>query len=142
REQSRVAASSGAVAAYVWDYAAGMSLLRYFWKVARSISPSAAALDEAVRFPKANPRGLERLFEAAGMDPLETTSLEVEAVFAGFTEVWAPFERGQGAAPSFVAGLDELSRQSLRSGLEAALPTADDGSIHLSARAWAIRARP
>ncbi len=49
-EQSRVVAPSGTIAAYVWDYAEGMRLLRHFWDVARRVVPSAVALDEAVRF--------------------------------------------------------------------------------------------
>jgi SAM-dependent methyltransferase len=141
REQSRVVAPSGIIAAYVWDYAEGMRLLRHFWDVARRVAPSAVALDEAVRFPDANPRGLERLFAAAGLDPLETTALDIETSFRDLDELWLPFTSGQGPAPGFVASLDEVERASLRDALAAVVPVAADGSISLATRAWAIRAR-
>ena len=141
REAARVVAPSGTVAVYVWDYAKGMRLLRYFWDAARRVVPSAVALDEAVRFPNANLAGLERLFEAAGLDPLATTTLEAEGSFRDFDELWAPFRSGQGPAPGFVAGLDDAERAALRDGFAAALPVEPDGSIRLAARAWAIQAR-
>lgn len=141
REQSRVVASPGTIAAYVWDYADGMRLLRHFWDAARRVVPSAVALDEAVRFPNASLAGLERLFDAAGLDPVDTTALETEATFRDFDELWAPFMSGQGPAPGFVASLDEDERAALRQGFAAVVPTGPDGSVRLSARAWAIRAR-
>ena len=141
REQARVVAASGTVAAYVWDCAGGMRLLRHFWDAARRVAPTAVALDEAVRFRDANPRGLERLFESAGLDPQDVTSLEVEGSFRDFDELWSPFTSGQGPAPGFVAGLDESARAQLRDGFAKMLPIASDGSIRLGARAWAIRAR-
>jgi SAM-dependent methyltransferase len=141
REQSRVVAPAGTIAAYVWDYADGMRLLRTFWDVARRIAYSAVALDEAVRFPGTNPSGLERLFDAAGLDPLATTSLHAEMRFHDFDELWTPFLSGQGPAPGFVARLDAADRDALRDGLAAALPVESDGSILLTARAWAICAR-
>ena len=141
REQSRVVAPSGTVAAYVWDYAQGMRLLRHFWDVAQQITPSAVALDEAVRFPDANPGGLVGLFEAAGLGLAATTGFEVEASFCDFDELWAPFLTGQGPAPGFVARLDESEQALFKEGLAEAIPLDADGSIHLLARAWAIRAR-
>jgi SAM-dependent methyltransferase len=142
REQARVVDASGIVAAYVWDYAHGLGPLRHFWDAARRVTPSAVALDEVVRFPATAPAGLERLFEAAGLDPLGVTSFDVEIACADFDDFWMPLERGQWSAPRFLAGLDDAERGALRVGLRAALPVADDGSISLSARAWAIRARP
>ena len=139
-EQSRVVAQSGTIAAYVWDYAEGMRLLRHFWDVARQVAPSAVALDEAVRFADANPRGLERMFEAAGLGPVATTSLETESTFRDFDELWISFLSRQGPAPGFVATLDDTDRASLRDRLAAILPVSSDGSIRLAARAWAIRA--
>jgi SAM-dependent methyltransferase len=141
REQARVVAPRGVVAAYVWDYAEGMRLLRHFWAAARSVSPTAAALDEAVRFAGANPRDLGRAFEAAGLDLLGVRAIEVTAVFRDFDELWAPFLRGQGPAPRFVAGLDPAEVEALRARLAAAVPVLPDGSIGLTARAWAIAAR-
>ena len=52
---ARSAAPQGTVAAYVWDYADGMQMLRYFWDAAVALDPSAASLDEGRRFPRAGP---------------------------------------------------------------------------------------
>jgi ubiquinone/menaquinone biosynthesis C-methylase UbiE len=141
REQSRVLAPHGVVAAYVWDYAEGMRLLRSFWDVARGIKPSAAAIDEASRSLGARPRNLVRTFVAAGLDPIESRTFEVMRQFRDFTELWTPFLSGQGAAPGFVAGLTTDELEALRAGLLAALPVEPDGTIRLPARAWAVRAR-
>jgi len=43
--------AGGTVAAYVWDYAAGMQLLCRFWDVAVTLDPAAGELDEGRRFP-------------------------------------------------------------------------------------------
>ena len=47
REMARVTRPGGVVAACVWDYAGGMTLLRAFWDAAREIgAPGAADADE------------------------------------------------------------------------------------------------
>src|SRR5262245_56634080 len=38
----------GTIAAYVWDYAEGMQLMRVFWDVAVALDPAAQPLDEGV----------------------------------------------------------------------------------------------
>jgi SAM-dependent methyltransferase len=50
-EMARVCIPGGCIAAYVWDYAGKMELMRHFWDVATAVDPSAAALDEGTRFP-------------------------------------------------------------------------------------------
>lgn len=141
REQSRVVSSWGTVAAYVWDYAAGMRLLRHFWDAARATVPSAVAFDEAVRFRGASPDALMRSFEAAGLDAIETVAIEVEGSYRTFAELWTPFLSGQGPAPGFVAGLDVPTRAALQAAFEERLPVGSDGRITLTARAWAARGR-
>ncbi|MEN8239914.1 MAG: methyltransferase domain-containing protein, partial [Actinomycetota bacterium] len=69
-EMRRVAAG-GRVALYVWDYAEGMELIRYFWDVAIALDPGAADLDEAVRFPLCEPEPMVQLFQEAGLDQIE-----------------------------------------------------------------------
>jgi hypothetical protein len=52
-----------------------------------------------------------------------------------------PFLSAQAPAPSYVASLDDAGRTALREALRSRLPTEDDGSIRLTARAWAVRGR-
>ena len=65
-EAQRVTRPGGTVAGYVWDYADGMELLRQFWDAAVALDPSAAGVDEGIRFPAAAPGPLAAAFTAAG----------------------------------------------------------------------------
>jgi SAM-dependent methyltransferase len=138
-EQRRV--SRGTVAAYVWDYAERMEVIRFFWDAARELSEDAAALDEAVRFPLAQEHALRRLFAEAGLAENETRAIEVRTVFSDFDDLWSPFLGGQGPAPAYAAALDPQARDALRERLRARLDVAEDGTIELVARAWAVKAR-
>lgn len=61
-EMARVTAKGGTIAAYVWDYAGKVELMRYFWAAAVELDPDAAKLDEGVRFPLCCPEALQELF--------------------------------------------------------------------------------
>ncbi|MFI7408409.1 class I SAM-dependent methyltransferase [Streptomyces sp. NPDC049627] len=139
RELARVVRPGGLVAAYVWDYGDGMGFLRRFWDAATAVDPDAAALDEGRRFPDCRPEPLHRLWTGAGLTAVSTTAIEVPTVFTGFADLWNPFLSGQGPAPGYVASLTPTTRNRLRDTLHAILPTAPDGSIPLTARAWAVR---
>ena len=138
-EMVRVARPGGTVAAYVWDYAGAMQLIRRFWDAAVALDPNARDLDEGRRFPLCRPEALERLFSDSGLASVAVRPIDVPTVFRDFDDYWSPFLGGQGPAPSYVASLDEDRRVALRERLRAALPADDDGSIHLIARAWAVR---
>jgi SAM-dependent methyltransferase len=137
-EMARVARPGAAVAAYVWDYADGMQLLRQFWDAAVALDASAATLDEARRFPLCRPAALEDLWHRAGLRSVTSRALEVPTHFRDFDDFWTPFLGGQGPAPSYMMSLDPSRRRRLRERLRAALPTASDGAITLTARAWAV----
>jgi SAM-dependent methyltransferase len=137
-EIRRAARPGGTIGAYVWDYGAGgITLLRAFWDAAVDLDPAAAALDEAVRFPLCR----EGALAAAFGDGVEARDVTVPTVFADFDDYWTPFLGGQGPAPSYLAGLPEDHRAALRESLRARLPVAADGTIPLTARAWAVRGR-
>ncbi len=138
-EFARVATSGGVVAAYVWDYAEGMALMRYFWDVATTLDSAAAELDEGRRFPLCRPEPFGRLWADAGLDGVTVRAVEVPTVFADFDDYWTPFLGGQGPAPGYVMSLTEEHRRALRDLLRARLPAAPDGSIRLTAKAWAVR---
>jgi SAM-dependent methyltransferase len=138
-EFARVAMSGGVVAAYVWDYAEGMAMMRYFWDAATTVDPVAAELDESRRFPLCQPEPLARLWTDAGVDKVTVTAIDVPTVFADFDDYWRPFLGGQGPAPGYVMSLTEEHRRDLRDLLRVRLPTGPDGSIPLTARAWAVR---
>lgn len=135
----RVAAPGAVVAAYVWDYAEGMELMRHFWWAAAQVDPAGAGLDEGTRFPLCRPEPLSHLWPAAGLSDVVVRSIDIPTVFATFDDYWRPFLGGQGAAPGYLTTLSRPRQEAIRDVLRARLPVAADGSIALTARAWAVR---
>jgi SAM-dependent methyltransferase len=135
-----VSRGDGVVAAYVWDYADGMQLMRHFWDAAVRRDATVRDRDEARRFGGfCQPGTLSDVWAAAGLRDVETWEIVVATNFENFDDLWLPFLGGQGPAPSHVASLDDEGREALREEIRTALPIAADGSIHLTARAFAVR---
>ena len=74
---ARVTGKGGTIAAYVWDYAGKMELMRYFWDAAVELDPDAAKMDEGIRFPICRPEALEKLFAAAGLEEVEVNAIDI-----------------------------------------------------------------
>jgi SAM-dependent methyltransferase len=138
-EMRRAVGAGGTVAAYIWDYAGEMQLMRHFWDAAVALDPGARELDEGRRFPVAKPGPLSELFEAAGLDQVRTRAIDVPTVFRDFDDYWSPFLGGQGPAPGYCVSLPEERRVALRERIRASLPIQADGTIPLIARAWGVR---
>jgi SAM-dependent methyltransferase len=138
-ELARVATVDGTVAAYVWDYSDGMAMMRHFWDAAAELDSAAGELDEVRRFPMCRPEPLRELWTAGGLHHVAVDAIDVDTTFTDFDDYWSPFLGGQGPAPSYVSSLGEDHRTRLRDLLHARLPVGPDGSIPLSARAWAVR---
>jgi len=138
-EMTRVTAGGGTIAAYVWDYAGKMELMRYFWDAAVELNADAAKMDEGLRFPLCRPEPLSRLFESAGLRQVEVTALDIPTPFSSFDDYWQPFLGGQGPAPAYAMALDESARARLRDRIRERLPQKGDGLIALTARAWAVK---
>jgi SAM-dependent methyltransferase len=138
-EIARVAAPGAVAAAYVWDYAEGMAMMRYVWDAAAEVDPQGAGLDEGRRFPLCQPEPLRLLWTDAGLTDVEVRPFEVPTVFNHFDDYWRPFLGGQGAAPAYLATLDDARRDAIRDLVRSRLPSLVDGSIPLRARVWAVR---
>jgi SAM-dependent methyltransferase len=139
-EMARAARSGATVAAYVWDYAGKMDLMRYFWQAAVELDAAAAALDEGRRrVPLCQPAPLEALFVGAGLSAVEVRPLDIETPLRDFDDYWTPFLGGQGSAPGYAMSLNDPDRATLRERIRSALPVGPAGSIELGARAWAVR---
>jgi SAM-dependent methyltransferase len=138
REMRSRTSGTGIVSACVWDYGDRMELLRHFWDVAARVDAGARTLDEGTRFPLCRPDRLLRLFQDAGLGAVHCEAIDIETEFDSFGDYWQPFLGGTGPAPSFVASLDDAHRMDLARQLEDALPRRPDGTISLTARAWAV----
>lgn len=139
KEMLRAAKHGGTIAAYVWDYAGEMPLMRYFWNGVSELFPNGAAQDEGKQFPICKREPLADLFKAAGLNAIKTTALEAPTIFTDINDYWSPFLRGQGPAGAYCVSLRDDQREQLRRKIEDKLPYAPDGSIPLTARAWAVR---
>ena len=139
-EMARVTGSGGTIGAYVWDYAGKMELMRFFWDAAVELNPDAASMDEGIRFPLCRPQALVALMTSAGLNGTEVTAIDIPTPFATFEDYWQPFLGGQGPAPAYAMSLDETTRARLRDRIRVRIPVQADGSISLTARAWAVRA--
>jgi SAM-dependent methyltransferase len=138
-EMARVVRSDGVVAAYVWDYAGRMELMRHFWNAAVALDPAALELDEGRRFPLCQPGPLAKLFTQSGLRNVEVHAVDVTTDFRDFDDYWSPFLGGQAPAPGYAMSLTETRRGALREHIRSRLPIAGDGSIHLIARAWVVQ---
>lgn len=138
-EMARITRPNGQVAAYVWDYAGGMQMMRRFWDVAIAVCGSAEVPDEASRFPLCAPEPLRSLWGGAGLTHVEVRAIDIPTRFSSFDDYWQPFLGGQGAAPTWLAGLAAHQQDAIRDLLQRELPAQTDGSIRLDAAAWAIK---
>jgi SAM-dependent methyltransferase len=135
-EMCRAVRVGGTIAAY---YADGMQLLRRFWDAAIALDPAACELDEGRRFPLCRREALRSLLNDIGLERTEVQAIDVPTVFKNFDDYWSPFLGGQGPAPGYCVSLSDDRRARLRNHLQATLPVASDGTIHLKARAFAVR---
>lgn len=142
REMVRVTRPGGIVAAYVWDFAGEMDLVRYFWQAAISLDPAAAEFDHAHRFPLCQPGPLRVLFAEAGLREVEMGDVTVPLPFTDFADFWDPhLLPGSSPVQRYLGSLPEERQAALREQVQAALPVAVDGTLPLKARVWTIRGR-
>ena len=140
-EMARAVRPGGTVAAYVWDYAGKMELMRYFWDAAIALNDAVIDLDEGRRFPICHPAPLAELFTHTGLHAVEVREIDIATHFRDFDDYWSPFLGGQGPAPGYAMSLSIGQRGALRDRIRSKLPVSQDGSIDLIARAWAVRGR-
>ena len=139
REMMRATKPGGKVAAYVWDHAGGMEMIGYFWDAAIAVTPGDARLDEGKRFPLCQPEPLRSLFQDLGLTAVSVRPIKIPTVFQDFADYWTPFLGKQGPAPTYLASVDAETRERIRQLLQARLVPQPDGSIALTARAWAVQ---
>jgi SAM-dependent methyltransferase len=140
-EMRRVARRGAWIALYVWDYAGEMQMLRRFWDAAIAVDPAAKAFDEGVRYAYCKPAPLVAAFKEMGFGDIECRVIDVPTVFASFDDYWRSLTEGNSPAATYCAAAGEVVRTKLREKLQPTLPRGTDGSIALTARAFALRGR-
>lgn len=136
REMARVARTGGVVAACVWDYAEGMTMLRAFFDAALELDPEAPDEGRTMRY--CSEQALRELWEQAGLADVESGALDIAANYESFDDYWWPFPLGVGPSGAYAASLDDESRDALRAACFRRLGE-PDGPFTLAARAWFVR---
>jgi SAM-dependent methyltransferase len=138
-EMRRVTRPQGVVSACVWDYDAGMEMLRFFWDEVVALDPAAAPKDE--RHMKLSREGqLSELWKKAGLVNVQERPIVIEQSFASFDDYWAPFLTGAGPGGAYVVSLTDERRRQLEARMrQRLLGNREDGAFVLNARAWCVR---
>jgi SAM-dependent methyltransferase len=138
-EMRRVTRAQGVVSACVWDYDAGMQMLRFFWDEAVALDPAIEPKDE--RHMKLSREGqLGDLWRKAGLINVKEAPLVIDQAYASFNDYWEPFTKGAGPGGAFVVSLQEDRRRQLEARMrKRLLGDAQDGPFTLTARAWCAR---
>ena len=137
---ARVARPGATIAGYVWDYGGEDGAdPRVLGRRDRPRS-GRADLDEARRFPLCAPDALRAAVRRRGPRRSRNRTIDARGPLRDFDDYWTPFLSGTGPAPGYCAGLPEERREALRALLAERFPPAPDGSITMTARAFAVRA--
>lgn len=138
-EMRRVTRPQGTVSACVWDYDAGMQMLRFFWDEAIALDPAIEPRDE--RHMKLSRQGqLGELWRKAGLINVKEAPLVIDQAYASFNDYWGSFTQGAGPGGAYVVSLSEDRRQQLETRMrKRLLGDRTDGPFKLSARAWCVR---
>ncbi len=131
-EMARVTRPGGRVAACVWDFTGGMTMLRSFWDAVREVDP--AAPDEVDRFG-GRAGELAALWSETGLEQVVDGSLVVSSRYSDFDELWQSFLGGVGPSGSHLASLDETTRNAVRDAFHRRVGS-PVGSFSLTAHAW------
>ena len=91
------------------------------------------------RFPLCQPQPLQALFERVGLRSVAVRAIDIPTVFQDFYDYWQPFLGKTGAAPTYLASVGDDVRRAIRCRLESRLASTANGSIELTARAWAVQ---
>jgi len=139
QEMRRVVRPGGVVAACVWDFEAGMTLLRAYWDAALAVDPRGAeSAGAGERPPYTRPQELRELWIGAGLDAVQVGELVAAADYRDVDDAWWSFAAGVGTSGAYCATLDESTRDALKAEFSRRLGD-PEGPFRLTARAWSVR---
>jgi SAM-dependent methyltransferase len=138
-EMRRVTRAQGIVSACVWDYDAGMQMLRFFWDEVVALDPAIEPKDE--RHMKLSRQGqLGDLWRKAGLINVLEAPLVIDQAYSSFNDYWEPFTKGAGPGGAYVVSLSPDRRQQLEARMrKRLLRDRQDGPFTLKARVWCVR---
>ena len=132
REMHRVVRPGGVVGATVWDFEAELSpsgpLRRALKAMAIEVAPLPGTQASA-------------LFEQAGLEDVDTTTIEVSVAFADIADFWDSQTTSYSPTTKMIEGLSAATQKSLAETLRKLAAAQIDGSIRYAARANAVKGR-
>lgn len=135
-EMARVVSPGGIVAAYMWDYSGTMPT--------DPIPAQAQALGRTYPRPPntaiAEIGALRALWDAAGLESVETRRFDIARRFANFDDFWDTTAMIASVAP-MLAGLSDAELAGLKSEVRALVPDDAAGGITRTAGANAVKGR-
>jgi SAM-dependent methyltransferase len=137
-EMRRVARPGGVLAAYVWDFAQESSPSGPLRRAMRRFGVEVPAIPgtEASRL-----EALSALFATAGLERIETRTIDVCLAYRDFDDFWQAQTPGYAPTTKVIAAMNDRERMRLMRTVESSLPRGPGGSIEYCARANAIKAR-
>lgn len=137
-EVRRVTKAGGRISAAIWDYGAGMRMLRVFWDAAVSVDGAAEKLDEK-HMPLCRAGELAQLWKQGGLENVREQPLDVTLPFDSFADYWDAFLLGQGPAGAYIRGIDAHRVRAVRGEVKRRLAvTTEDAPFALPARVWVV----
>ena len=133
-EMRRVVRPGGVVATYIWALPNGFPYHTAF-AILRDIGvlPDRAASDDSTELPQ-----LQALWQAAGLQNVETAAFDVSHRYPDFAAWWRALQDSASIGER-LAALSDDARQAVQEAARTRLPIAADGSVTITARAHAVR---
>ena len=137
-EMQRVTRAGGRVAAYVWDFAEELSPSGPLRRALRRCGLDVAAIPGT---GESRIDALRTLFEDAGLERIETRTVDVCLAYLDFQDFWQAQTPSYSPMTKVISSMTESDRARLMRAVRAQLPAAPGGVIEYFARANAIKAR-
>lgn len=137
-EMRRVARGGGVIGAYVWDFAGEQSPSGPLRGAMRRL---AAEVPPIPGTDASRQQALEALFREAGMEQVETRTVNVCLAYESFNDFWEAQTPGYAPTTKIIEAMTEVERSRLMRSVESLLPRGPGGSIEYCATANAIKGR-
>jgi hypothetical protein len=134
----RVTRGAGSVAAYVWEFAEELSPSGPLRRALRRLGVNVPAIPGTA---ESRMEPLRALFEAAGLERIETRTIEVCLAYRDFEDFWQAQTPAYAPTTKLIASMTESERARVLRAVRAELPPAPGGVVEYFARANAVKAR-
>lgn len=136
-EMVRVTAPGGMVAGYVWDFGRELSPSGPLRQAMRAFGAEVPAIPGTMH---SSLQALQSLFLRAGMDSIQSTTVDVTLAYSDFEDFWKAQTPGYSPTTKIINSMTESERRRLKRAVQERLSIGPNGKIEYAARANAIRA--